>query len=271
MTTFAEADPPRRPRFTVDPVALDAPDIVRNLSALRPALRSEFATIGPDEYARAFMVAGLVKQDMIRTVHDALVEAYQDKTGEQAFVDRLTPILREQGFLGGDDDAIGRRLDLVFDTNLTIAQSAGNWARIQRSKRLLPYIRYQATLDGRVRHTHAAMHGVIRPVDDPLWDRWFAPAGFRCRCVCSAITEGQMRRLGGVTEALPNVEPDPGWGYNTGKMAMLGALRAADTGNGDRIDGTPPVDTGAAIVRGSRRWLAVNAVVGALRGLFPSQ
>jgi len=272
VTTFAEADPfQRRPGYRIDPVALDAPDIVQRLTALRPELREQWSVIGPDEYARAFMVAGLVKQDMIETVHDALIEAYQNKTGGEAFADLLTPVLREQGFLGGSTAKIGERLQLVFDTNLSVAQGAGSWRRSQRVKAVLPFLRYQAVLDGRVRRTHAAMHGVIRPVDDPVWDRWYPPCGFRCRCIARGVTNGQLARFGGITETLPNVQPDRGWGFNPGRLPMNGALAAVDRGNGDRLDGTPPVDPTSATIRGARRWLAVQSVVTALASLFPTQ
>jgi SPP1 gp7 family putative phage head morphogenesis protein len=62
--------------------------------------------------------------------------------------------------------------------------------------------------DDRVRPNHAAMDGVRRPVNDPVWLRWRVPAGFSCRCVRVAIAAGDpLAKATGV----PNVSPDAGF------------------------------------------------------------
>ena len=58
------------------------------------------------------------------------------------------------------------------------------------------------------------VYGVIRHIDDPFWQKYYVPNGFRCRCTINAITEKQAIRKGITSnEDLPNVEPDVGWAF----------------------------------------------------------
>ncbi|WP_151834590.1 phage head morphogenesis protein, partial [Acinetobacter junii] len=64
------------------------------------------------------------------------------------------------------------------------------------------------------RPSHLALDGVIRHIDDPFWQKWYPPNGYRCRCTINAITEKQAIRKGITSnEDLPNVEPDAGWAF----------------------------------------------------------
>ncbi len=61
-----------------------------------------------------------------------------------------------------------RRLRIIYDTNLRSAYAAGRWQRIQCAKQRLPFLRYSAVQDNRVRPHHAAWHGTILHADHPF-------------------------------------------------------------------------------------------------------
>ena len=73
-------------------------------------------------------------------------------------------------------------LQAEYQTARTAAQMAKKWQNIQAEKELFPNLRYRTTGDGKVRDEHAALNGVIKPVDDPFWGVHYPPNGWRCRC-----------------------------------------------------------------------------------------
>ena len=51
-----------------------------------------------------------------------------------------------------------------------------------------PYFQYHTVGDDRVRPAHAQMDGYIARRDDPVWDVWWPPNGYNCRCTVTAIS-----------------------------------------------------------------------------------
>ena len=45
-----------------------------------------------------------------------------------------------------------------------------------------------------MRPAHAAMENRVYRWDDPVWDIWYPPNGFRCRCMVVSLTEDQVRQ-----------------------------------------------------------------------------
>lgn len=52
-------------------------------------------------------------------------------------------------------------------------------------------LQYRTAGDGRVREEHAAMHGITLPADDPFWDKYYPPNGWRCRCTAVEVNKGK--------------------------------------------------------------------------------
>ncbi len=76
-----------------------------------------------------------------------------------------------------------------------MSYAAGHWARFE-AKRIRPYLRYVAILDGRTRPEHALWHNVCLPVDHPWWDTHAPPCGWNCRCTLQTLTERDVARMG---------------------------------------------------------------------------
>lgn len=57
---------------------------------------------------------------------------------------------------------------------------------MEETSGLLPYWERLAVMDDRTRPVHRALHGVIKPADDPFWDEHYPPDGFNCRCTVIA-------------------------------------------------------------------------------------
>lgn len=62
------------------------------------------------------------------------------------------------------------------------ANHAARWNEYQETKDLLPNLTYDAVNDERTRDEHAGLDGTTKPIDDPFWDTYYPPNGWRCRC-----------------------------------------------------------------------------------------
>ncbi|MEW9304722.1 phage head morphogenesis protein [Labrys neptuniae] len=219
-----------------------------------------------EDHARSFTVAKSTGFDILNDIYSSLEEALKEGKTVRDFAKDLTPVLQAKGWWGKksvtdpltgaiDEVQLGspRRLQTIFDTNMRVSYATGHWAQFERSKALRPYLRYVAIMDGRTRPAHAARHNVCLPVDDPYWDHWAPPCGWRCRCTLQSLSQRDVDRMGstlkrvpppldmqsyvnkrtGVIEQIP-AGIDPGWGYNPGKAGWKAASLA------DPLAGAPP-------------------------------
>lgn len=178
----------------------------------------------------AFSIAGIAALDQLENVKNSLSAALQRGESQQ----KWTKEILESGVL----DLPDYRLDNIFRTNIQNSYNRGRWERFQRTKATRPYLMYDAINDSRVRPNHLAMDGVIRPVDDQIWDTWSPACGYRCRCRLISLSEKQaLARSGqgkGINKPIPgDVQPDKGWDYNPGADLTVGVKRALDSREND--------------------------------------
>ena len=76
------------------------------------------------------------------------------------------------------------------------ARAAGYWQRIQQDKDVLPYLEYKPSISKNKRDNHTRYYGLIRPVDDPIWQAIFPPNGYGCKCSVAQLTKKQAERKG---------------------------------------------------------------------------
>lgn len=55
------------------------------------------------------------------------------------------------------------------------------------------YLQYRTAHDGRVRPTHAALHGVTLPVTDSFWEEYYPPNGWNCRCTVVQVRKSRYQ------------------------------------------------------------------------------
>ncbi|HIE54168.1 MAG TPA: hypothetical protein EYP90_03120, partial [Chromatiaceae bacterium] len=155
--------------------------------------------------AAAFSISGLSTLDQIEAVRQSLNRALEEGESFGKWKDRV-----KAGEIPLDLPA--HRIETIFRTNIQGWYAAGRCRSIEFNKDAQPYLMYSAVNDSRTRPAHAAMHGYIARVDDPIWRTWTPPAGFNCRCTVIGLTEAQAKRRGFKPD--PGVTPDPGWDYS---------------------------------------------------------
>ncbi|WP_084536719.1 phage minor head protein [Azospirillum halopraeferens] len=201
-----------------------------------------------DEHAFAFTVAKATQMDVLRTIREELERAQAAGEPFDAFRRRVTPRLIELGWWGEgevEDPKAGgakrpgqlgspRRLKTIFEANIRTAHAAGQWARIERTKDVLPYLVYELGPSERHRPEHASKKGLLLPVDSPFWRAWMPPNGWGCKCRVRQVSAAEARRRGWDVSAEPDVPMrqwtndrrgetidvpvgiDPGWANNPG-------------------------------------------------------
>lgn len=208
----------------------------------RPSFRWD--EVAPREHALAFTVARTAGFDVLDDIRNATRKAVIDRIPFAQFRDELVPILKAKGWWGEKrviDPRTGeiakvqlgslRRLDLIYDANIRSAEAAGDWARIQRVKDVLPYLEYLTSTSERKRPLHLSWVGTTLPVDDSWWSTHYPPNGWRCKC--RVRSRAEPRDGAQLTRPPLNARPwtngttgesrlvpagiDPGWDNNPGK------------------------------------------------------
>lgn len=206
---------------------------------------AEFAHFKAYQHALAFTVAGLADKDMLTEIHKAVKGAIDNGTSFNDFKKSLKPFLISKGWLSpeltGDDKAdkallkdyertLNRRLKTIYHTNKATAYSAGRWERIQKTKDFLPYLQYLPSASVNKRDGHKAYYGIVRPVDDPIWQSIFPPNGFGCKCAVKQITKSKARELGITDDETITELPTPDFDSNFDRLGSL--LRLAEDKHG---------------------------------------
>lgn len=158
-----------------------------------------------DAHNRAFTVAKAMKLDILQDLHDAVKETLDAGLTERDFKRNLEPTLRAKGWWGRKEVLnkptgelrmvqLGspERLSLIYEQNVQSMYSAGRYRSQMGFAKSRPYWMYVAILDARTRPAHAAMNGQIFRYDDPIWNSFYPPIDWRCRCRVEAHDEAGM-------------------------------------------------------------------------------
>jgi SPP1 gp7 family putative phage head morphogenesis protein len=158
----------------------------------------------------ALRVTGTMATQLETAVQQAIVNTTEQGGGVREGITALREAFASEGFTPAADHT----LEAVFRTQTQLSYSAGreNSLADPAIQSILVSFTYNTVGDDRVRETHAAMDGVTRPKDDPIWDTWTPPCGWNCRC--AKLENYDDVKLTDV----PNVQPDPGFRFNPGDV-----------------------------------------------------
>ncbi len=164
----------------------------------------DWRQVWQEEHDKVFTVAGVARDDVLFEIRKSLTAALKEGWSQEQWAKEITPFLKRKGWWGAEviayEDGTSRvyqkgnasRLDLIFRQNVQTAYAAGRWQRQQEAKKERPYLRYSAILDGRTRPAHRALDGKIFSIDDPFWDIFYPPNGFRCRCAVVSLSRREV-------------------------------------------------------------------------------
>lgn len=183
-----------------DIVFEEAAKYFKNKVPLKP---SEFYELAEKYKSLAFTVSGYSKLQVIKKFYDELLKAIEDGTTMKEFKSQMNDFLEKKGYKG----TTNFQADNIFRTNIQTAYQVGHYEQMTSPEvmRLRPYWQYDAVNDKRTRPSHRAMDGKVYRADDPIWDVWYPPNGYRCRCGIRTLSERQVKEQGLKVETEPLV------------------------------------------------------------------
>lgn len=259
-----------------DAVFTEAPEeVTRYFDAKGQHPSFDWRDTAPHEHAVSFTVAKSAGFDILDDIRDATTDAIRNYKSYGDFIDELEPTLRKKGWWGRQavkDPITGkityaqlgslRRLRTIYWANVNTARAAGEWERIQRTKRGLPFLVYELSVAEKKRPEHMAWVGIILPVDDPFWQTHYPPNGWLCKCRVRQISRREAERLGyDPTTGGPQIVTRPWTNRRTGERIDVpkgidpgwhtnpGVTRAANVNQflTDRLDALPSVSRNVAV------------------------
>lgn len=219
----------------------------------------DYRDVWAQEHINGFTIAKMLNADLLLEVKQMVEAAIEDGQSFEQFQKLIKPLLVKSGWWGiqlMDDPLTGEtkpvqlgsegRIRTIYKTNMRTARAAGQWERIERTKRAMPYLLYQNGPSLEHRLEHVKWKGILLPVDHPWWDAHMPPNGWGCKCWIRAVSQYEADKLiaegsvmteapsgvfkewtnkrTGEVELLPE-GIEPGWNYNPGKTRQA-ALRA---------------------------------------------
>ena len=215
-------------------------EAVEFLKMKKPLTQDEYKLLDDESRAKAFMVSGYTSAEVLQQFLTELTQACEEGKTKKDFMDSMNDFLVRNGYEGMN----AHKADVIFRTNMQTAYNAGHYKSMTdpATKKLRPYWKYVTAGDGHVRISHAEMEGRIYAADDPIWDVWYPPNGFRCRCTVVSMTKKQVERSGVPVSTMPPYEldvdtgemkiqyPDKGFSNNPAKRAWKPDLTGMSSG-----------------------------------------
>lgn len=186
----------------------------------------------PEHVAHALMESNLFRFAKAKDMAALLdLNALAKEGGTYADFERRA---QESGLI---DEYNRIRLRAEFTNVAMSGLQAGRYYQMQQTADVLPYGEYVTIGDGRVRQTHADLHGKVWPLGHDAWKTIWPPNGWGCRCTVLP------------TEAGPGkAKADTQWEAAKFDLQRTGEWKRMDRGGfkGNRAESGTIFDTKAA-------------------------
>lgn len=175
-----------------DPLTFD--EALKYFGDKLPLSPDDFIQLSDKYKTAAFTVAGYTDVTMVKSFQDELYKAIENGSTMMAFRKEMNSFLDRNGYKG----LTPFQTENIFRTNVQTAYSVGHYEQMTDPDvmQARPIWVYDAVNDKRTRPTHLAMDGMAFSADHEIWDTWYPPNGFRCRCTVRSLTKAQAAKRG---------------------------------------------------------------------------
>ena len=144
--------------------------------------------------AKAFTISNIARDDVVAGVKDELKKVLAHGGDIKTFRQNIDSLFIEKGL----DPLASHHINTIYRTNMQSAYMAGRYQLLTKPHILKarPYWKYVAVGDGLTRPTHAAMNGKIFHHSNAIWQVWYPPNGFNCRCDVVSLSTREIERDG---------------------------------------------------------------------------
>lgn len=158
------------------------------------AITQHWYDLWQDAHSKAFTVAKITQAQMLQDIKDLIEKSITEGLTFENFKKEFKKMLQTKGYTA-PAGFTPWRLETIYRTNLQSAYMRGRYY-YQTQDRARPYWMYEAVLDSKTRPAHRGMHGEIFRKDDPIWNIWYPPNGFNCRCRVRSLTKEEAEKIG---------------------------------------------------------------------------
>lgn len=155
---------------------------------------AQFYKLSNEYKTLAFTVSGYSKAQVLNKFQSEIAKALESGETIKSFKKSMNEFLEKEGYKGITDF----QADNIFRTNIQTAYNVGHYMQMTDKAvlKLRPYWQYSAVGDARTRLAHKAMDQKVFPADSPIWDTWYPPNGFRCRCGVRSLSKEEVKARG---------------------------------------------------------------------------
>jgi len=167
--------------------------------------------ISPAEYKKAddktklkaFSVAKATRTFHVEKTKELIAQCLRGESNEAEFRKALSEMLgtRRRDYY----------IETVYRNNMQSAYQHGRYVQQHHPDvlKVFAFYEYRTVGDSRVRDSHKEMNGRVWPIDHPIWEQWYPPNGYSCRCRVDEMRETEV--AGKIEEAMPGITPDKGF------------------------------------------------------------
>lgn len=158
----------------------------------------KWTDIWQGSHAKAFVVAGAMKHDLLVDLRSAVDATIADGKSFTWFKKEFTNIAAKHGWQYNGEASW--RAKVIYQTNMRQAHNAGRYQQLQR----FDFWQYKHGDSVNPRPHHLAWHNIVLAKDDPWWDSHFPQNGWGCRCRVTGLRKATMQRRGINVSERPN-------------------------------------------------------------------
>jgi len=141
---------------------------------------------------RAFTIAGLADEELLRTARAELSARVRDGADLRTFRTFVTDRLESAGWTPANSSHV----ETIFRNNVQSAYAGGRWRQMTQEAvaEAFPYLQIVTVNDGppRQRENHQATHLAVFRKDDPAFPGALPPWDHNCRCRFRSMSERQL-------------------------------------------------------------------------------
>jgi len=127
-------------------------------------------------HAKAFVVAGAMKHDLLVDLRKAVDAAISDGKSIGWFKKEFNTIVAKHGW--AHKGKASWRANVIYQTNMRQSYNAGRYQQLQH----FDYWQYQHGDSRYPRPMHLSWHKLVLPKHDPWWSTHFPQNGWGCKC-----------------------------------------------------------------------------------------
>lgn len=173
-----------------DEPAFSFDEAINWMRAQVPVTGSTYRNMEANIKMRAFTVASVSTEHAVNDVKRLYEKSLTDGMSKAETMQGFDQLLTNSGI----SETNPYYLELHYRNNMMTAYNAGRWTQIADND-VVQYLVYVAVLDDGTTELCRHLDDMVKPKDDPVWEKYWPPNHHKCRSTVSAWSQNQYDEL----------------------------------------------------------------------------